>query len=115
MTVVHNTVVKPDGTPHMNIPIRVVLSWNNRIARVPRHADLEAFITLSYSARTDENGYWEMDLFPGSVLTPAHAVYRVTQRTGPLLELEVFHIDVPDSATPVWVADILTPKPTWEH
>jgi hypothetical protein len=94
MTVVHDAVMKPDGTPWSDLLVEVWLvvpGWDPVV---------DESILGRTSVLTDAQGAWSMDLVPNGDLVPADTFYVVKARE------DAYEIQVPPVG-PVWVRDVL--------
>lgn len=100
---VFDTVYGPGSTPLVGTKVKVCLS----VAGYDTGS--QQTVLGCSTVRTDENGYWEMDLRPNSgsgITDPPNTYYEVKVAivNG---KTETYSIQVPDGAGPYWAKDIL--------
>lgn len=110
---IYNTIQRPDGNPGRNVDVTVTLVWDTSAATVARNEDEDVVVRGTYTTTTDDDGYWEVALFPNSVIDPADSVYKITETLSGTTT--TYYVSVEDAATPtVWIGDLLVGTPSWE-
>jgi hypothetical protein len=114
MATVSNTIVDPSGVDIESAKIKITLVWDKDLSAVIKDDAAQVLIAGAYSANTDSDGEWTVELEPNENLTPLGSLYRVSETVSPGDRKTVYYIDVPDGATPVyWVGDILASSPSY--
>ena len=112
---VTNTVTDPAGDPLANVDVIIRL-----VAALPENRDSVGFdgsgdetIISTVELTTDANGEWTTNLEANTAITPSGTYYVVDERaTTPNRRSPVrYRIQVPSSAGPHWVGDILYETP----
>jgi len=101
MTLIYNTLRTPEGDPIKGTWIRAKLVASAGF--VP--ADNSEIISLG-EVVTDQDGYYEIDLTPNSIIVPEGSVYLVSESN-----YKAYYILVPASSIPVALPDIITVLP----
>ena len=107
---VFNTIVLPGGAVPSDVLVTVELvgESSRRIAGAVGVND--EYIEGLHKPVVDENGRWEVDLTPNSLITdPVGTVWKISERVHG--HTTVTLVAVPDTAGPHWIGDIGTDEP----
>lgn len=113
ITTIYNTLRKPDNEPLRDVKVSAVLSWDTSISSTIQNDNEDFAVDSEAMARTNLDGFWELELVSNESLYPANSVYVITE-TVTSSNINIYYVSVPSDSSPIWIGDILVSKPQWE-
>lgn len=106
MPVLSNTIRNPGKVDIFNLQVTVELLWDASVAAIATVPDIDVSIAYVYILKTDDAGFWSLDVVSNADIEPSGSVYKIAE--GDL----VYYVQLTDDQD-AWVGDILVDKPEW--